>query len=171
MRKERDLIRHIRQLSSTPRIRAVVHGIGDDCAVLRLPPASELLVTTDLCLENVHFRRAWHPAAAVGHRCLARGLSDIAAMGGRTTGLLSLPWAAQRPCRKAGSMVSCAAYSRLARRFKVNWPAATFPPPARSPQTSSLPAKSPLAKPCFARAPAPETGFMSPDRLAVRPQP
>jgi len=31
----------------------------------------------------VHFRRAWHPAAAVGHRCITRGLSDIAAMGGQ----------------------------------------------------------------------------------------
>ena len=57
-------------------------GIGDDCAVLRLKPGYELLVTTDLCLENVHFRRAWHPPATVGHRCLTRGLSDIAAMGG-----------------------------------------------------------------------------------------
>lgn len=33
-------------------------------------------------MENVHFRREWHPARAVGHRCLIRGLSDIAAMGG-----------------------------------------------------------------------------------------
>ena len=82
MRKERDLIRHIRQLSGNVKSKAVVRGIGDDCAILRLSPGSQLLVTTDLCLENVHFRRAWHPAAAVGHRCLARGLSDIAAMGG-----------------------------------------------------------------------------------------
>jgi thiamine-monophosphate kinase len=59
-----------------------MRGIGDDCAVLRLPRGSELLVTTDLCIENVHFRRAWHPAAAIGHRCITRGLSDIAAMGG-----------------------------------------------------------------------------------------
>jgi len=39
-------------------------------------------VTTDFSLEGVHFRREWHPAVAVGHRCLTRGLSDIAAMGG-----------------------------------------------------------------------------------------
>jgi thiamine-monophosphate kinase len=57
-------------------------GIGDDCAVLRIPPRSQALLTTDFCLEGVHFRREWHPAEAVGHRCLARGLSDIAAMGG-----------------------------------------------------------------------------------------
>ena len=57
-------------------------GIGDDCAVLRLPPGRESLVTTDFSLEGIHFRRDWDPPESVGHRCLARGLSDIAAMGG-----------------------------------------------------------------------------------------
>jgi thiamine-monophosphate kinase len=42
-----------------------------------------MLVTTDFTLEGIHFRRDWHPAEVVGHRCLARGLSDIAAMGGK----------------------------------------------------------------------------------------
>jgi thiamine-monophosphate kinase len=60
----------------------VVIGIGDDCAVLRLPSGHDLLATTDFSLEGVHFRREWHPPESVGHRCLARGLSDIAAMGG-----------------------------------------------------------------------------------------
>lgn len=82
MVKERSLVKHIRQISAAFPNRAVVHGIGDDCAVLRVAPGFEMLVTTDLCLEDVHFRRAWHPAAIVGHRCLTRGLSDIAAMGG-----------------------------------------------------------------------------------------
>ena len=57
-------------------------GIGDDAAVLRLPCGHEALVTTDFSLEGIHFRRDWHGAEAVGHRCLTRGLSDIAAMGG-----------------------------------------------------------------------------------------
>jgi len=57
-------------------------GIGDDCAVIKIPRGHEALVTTDFSLENIHFRRAWHPPESVGHRCLARGLSDIAAMGG-----------------------------------------------------------------------------------------
>src|ERR1700745_1324564 len=61
---------------------AVLTGIGDDCAVLRLPAGRDSLVTTDLTLEGIHFRRDWHPPESVGHRCLARGLSDIAAMGG-----------------------------------------------------------------------------------------
>jgi len=62
----------------------VVTGIGDDCAVLRLPGREriECLVTTDFTLEGIHFRREWHPPESVGHRTLARGLSDIAAMGG-----------------------------------------------------------------------------------------
>ncbi len=58
-------------------------GIGDDAAVLRLRTGEELVVTTDFSLEDVHFRRAWHPPDAVGHKCLARGLSDVAAMGAR----------------------------------------------------------------------------------------
>jgi thiamine-monophosphate kinase len=82
MVKERSLIQQIRRIAASSVNTAVKMGIGDDCAILRLKPGYELLVTTDLCIENVHFRRAWHPPAAVGHRCLTRGLSDIAAMGG-----------------------------------------------------------------------------------------
>lgn len=82
---EKALIAQIRRLTQSVagrRLSRVVAGIGDDCAVLRLPPGNDCLVTTDFSLEGIHFRREWHPAASVGHRCLARGLSDIAAMGG-----------------------------------------------------------------------------------------
>jgi thiamine-monophosphate kinase len=83
---EKALIAKIRRLAASRTNSRVLTGIGDDCAVLRLTgntgnPA-DVLVTTDFSLEGVHFRRDWHPAASVGHRCLARGLSDIAAMGG-----------------------------------------------------------------------------------------
>lgn len=77
---EKALIARIRRQARAGR--SVVAGIGDDCAVLRLPAGHEALVTTDFSLEGIHFRREWHPAEAVGHRCLTRGLSDIAAMGG-----------------------------------------------------------------------------------------
>ena len=80
---ERSLISRIR--GRAVRRRGVVAGIGDDCAILKIPANHEALVTTDFSLEGVHFRREWHPAEAVGHRCLARGLSDIAAMGGTPT--------------------------------------------------------------------------------------
>lgn len=61
----------------------MIAGIGDDCAILRISKSHEMLVTTDFSLEGIHFRREWHPPEVVGHRCLARGLSDIGAMGGR----------------------------------------------------------------------------------------
>jgi thiamine-monophosphate kinase len=61
--------------------KAVTLGIGDDCAILRPATGSEVLVTTDFTLEDRHFRRDLHPPESVGHRCLARGLSDLAAMG------------------------------------------------------------------------------------------
>jgi thiamine-monophosphate kinase len=77
---ELGLIDQIRR-GQTTRSRGVVLGIGDDCAILRPPAGSEVLVTTDLSLEGRHFRRDLHPSASVGHRCLARGLSDLAAMG------------------------------------------------------------------------------------------
>jgi len=58
-------------------------GIGDDCALLHLRRGEELAVTTDLSISGRHFRLDWHPPEAVGHRALARGLSDLAAMGAR----------------------------------------------------------------------------------------
>jgi thiamine-monophosphate kinase len=77
---EKLLISRIR--GHATRRRGIAAGIGDDCAILQIPAGNQTLVTTDFSLEGVHFRREWHPAEAVGHRCLARGLSDIAAMGG-----------------------------------------------------------------------------------------
>jgi thiamine-monophosphate kinase len=69
------------KMQSHQPIRVIV-GIGDDSAVLRSHPGCDTLVTTDFSLEGSHFRRDWHSPESVGHRCLARGLSDIAAMGG-----------------------------------------------------------------------------------------
>jgi thiamine-monophosphate kinase len=58
-------------------------GIGDDCALLTPRAGEELAVTTDLSIDGRHFRLDWHQPEAVGHRVLARGLSDLAAMGAR----------------------------------------------------------------------------------------
>jgi thiamine-monophosphate kinase len=59
----------------------IAPAIGDDCAVLP-NGRTDLLVTTDQFIEDVHFRRRTHTAGDVGWAALARGLSDIAAMGG-----------------------------------------------------------------------------------------
>ena len=58
-------------------------GIGDDCALLAPRAGEELAVTTDLSIDGRHFRLNLHQPEAVGHRALARGLSDLAAMGAR----------------------------------------------------------------------------------------
>lgn len=169
MFKERNLIAHIRRLAVPSAIKAVTQGIGDDCAILRPAPGSELLVTTDLCIENVHFRRVWHPAASVGHRCLTRGLSDIAAMGGAplacflSLGLpkagISQAGATQKEITQNGSINFCKASSLSPGATKSSLPAVIYPPLARSLQTSLLSGKPPLAKPSFAPAPALETEF------------
>jgi thiamine-monophosphate kinase len=96
---EKALIAQIRRMALPAANPAVKAGIGDDCAVLRLLPGrgkergkeKDTLVTTDFTLEGIHFRGDWHSPESVGHRCLARGLSDIAAMGGEpVAALLSL---------------------------------------------------------------------------------
>ncbi len=58
-------------------------GIGDDAAIVHPGKNQEIILTTDLSIEGVHFLRRLHPPQAVGHRALARGLSDVAAMGGK----------------------------------------------------------------------------------------
>jgi thiamine-monophosphate kinase len=61
----------------------VVRGIGDDCAILRVAAGEELLIHTDMTVEDIHFRRKTHTAEQIGAKTLARGLSDVAAMGGK----------------------------------------------------------------------------------------
>ncbi len=57
-------------------------GIGDDCAVLPYHKDRSLLVTTDMLIEDRHFRRDWITAEDLGYKSLAVNLSDISAMGG-----------------------------------------------------------------------------------------
>ncbi len=83
---ELDLIRSIQRRVSRLKIPGrgdVLLGIGDDCAILRPGRGEEIVVTTDFSLEGRHFRRDWHSPESIGHRALARGLSDLAAMGAR----------------------------------------------------------------------------------------
>ncbi len=58
-------------------------GIGDDAAVLAPAPGTRLVATTDLLVEDVHFRRRYAEPADIGWKSLAVNLSDIAAMGAR----------------------------------------------------------------------------------------
>ncbi len=106
---ELGLIEQIRR-NFTADSKAITLGIGDDCAILRPPAGSEVLVTTDLTLECRHFRRELHPPESVGHRCLARGLSDLAAMG-------ATPLAAFLSLALPGSMLAESAGRSWIERF------------------------------------------------------
>jgi thiamine-monophosphate kinase len=80
---ERSITDRLRTSIAIPAGSPVVLGIGDDCAIYRpRGSADDLLFTTDLFIEDVHFSRHTHKAADVGRKALARSLSDIAAMGG-----------------------------------------------------------------------------------------
>lgn len=57
-------------------------GIGDDAALFRPRAGQEIILTCDWFLEGTHFLREKHPADSVGWKCLARAVSDVAAMGG-----------------------------------------------------------------------------------------
>jgi thiamine-monophosphate kinase len=78
---EFDLIRWVRD--RTPAVGQTVLGIGDDCAVLRPKPETDLVVTTDMLMDGRHFRLDEAGAEAVGRKAMGVNLSDIAAMAAR----------------------------------------------------------------------------------------
>ena len=81
---ENDLIRRIRATGalSTRRDSPIRLGIGDDAALFSPRRGYQTILTCDWFLEGTHFLRDKHPADSVGWKCLARALSDVAAMGG-----------------------------------------------------------------------------------------
>lgn len=85
---ENEIIRRIERtfasgsLTRGRRSSRLALGIGDDAALFRPTPGHEVVLTCDWFLEGTHFLRDKHPADAVGWKCLARAVSDIAAMGG-----------------------------------------------------------------------------------------
>jgi thiamine-monophosphate kinase len=83
LRDERAITERLRKAAKIPPGSPVILGIGDDCAIYRpRGSADDLLFTSDMFIDGVHFLRETHKPAAVGRKALARSLSDIAAMGG-----------------------------------------------------------------------------------------
>lgn len=81
---EFDFISQLRERVRSRNISGrVITGIGDDAAVLSLSPGRELVITTDLLIEDIDFHRNSAPPGLLGHKALAVSLSDIAAMGAR----------------------------------------------------------------------------------------
>lgn len=76
------IARIARRLGANRRAPASLRlGIGDDAAILRPDARHDRVLSTDLSLENLHFRLDSHPPGAIGYRALARAASDLAAMG------------------------------------------------------------------------------------------
>lgn len=65
---------------------SVVVGSGDDAAVVAMPDG-DVVVSTDIAVENVHFKKSWSSATEIGQRIAAQNLSDIFAMGAYPTAL------------------------------------------------------------------------------------
>ena len=80
---EDKLVRRIVKALDFKGQKRLALGVGDDAALLAPRPGYETIVTCDWFLEGSHFLPGKHPADSVGWKCLARALSDIAAMGGR----------------------------------------------------------------------------------------
>ena len=103
---ERSLIQQIRARQGHGSFGGLALGIGDDCALLEAGPNEQIAVTTDLSIQGRHFQLDWHPPEVVGHRALARGLSDLAAMGARPLAVflsLGLPQELTRSNRRQAS--------------------------------------------------------------------
>jgi thiamine-monophosphate kinase len=79
---ETRIVDRIRKLAEDgPHNKQIITAIGDDCAILRPRVGEDLVFTTDFVLEGRHFTLDTHTAADIGHKALARSLSDLAAMG------------------------------------------------------------------------------------------
>ena len=81
-KSEFDFIDALRQRAGASG-HSLVAGIGDDAAVLRSTAGKETVITADLLVEDIDFRRTTTPPYLLGHKALAVSLSDIAAMGAR----------------------------------------------------------------------------------------
>ena len=66
---------------------SVVVGPGDDAAVVRAE-GGDVVVSVDMFVEGVHFRRDWSTALEVGRKCAAASLADIVAMGAQPTAIV-----------------------------------------------------------------------------------
>lgn len=82
-RSEFEFIDKLRQRVPQSDASSLIVGIGDDAAVVRPLPGRDILISSDLLVEDIDFRRSTTTPVLLGHKCLAVSLSDIAAMGAR----------------------------------------------------------------------------------------
>jgi thiamine-monophosphate kinase len=78
---ERELIKNIAEIFAATN-PAVLVGIGDDAALLARPE-NHIVVTTDMAVQDVHFKLDWSSSEEIGRKVAAANLADIFAMGGK----------------------------------------------------------------------------------------
>jgi len=77
---EAEVIAVLQEVFATPDPRIIV-GIGDDAAVIT--GSSQQVISTDMAVEGVHFKREWSSAFDIGRRITAANIADVLAMGAR----------------------------------------------------------------------------------------
>jgi len=84
--REEEVLKRVRAIFDTSKTSAsaaanIVIGNGDDGAVVKINEGLTIL-STDMAVENIHFRRAWSTSQEIGRKITAANLADICAMGG-----------------------------------------------------------------------------------------
>ncbi len=99
--------------------RSVIKGSGDDAAVIKWTKDKYLLFTCDMLVEDVHFKLKKATPREIGHKALARNISDIAAMGGVPRyAVVSMGLDPDLPAGLVEKIVD--GMIRLANRYKIN---------------------------------------------------
>ena len=94
-------------------------GIGDDCAVINQNDKTDLVITTDLLIEDVDFRLDWTTPEFIGHKALAVSLSDVAAMGAKPVWAMVSIGVPQKIWRSRFVEKFYAGWFELAEKFNV----------------------------------------------------
>lgn len=143
-------------------------GIGDDCAVMPCGDGTSLVVTTDMLIEEVHFRLCTTDPYRLGRKSLAVNLSDIAAMGAApAASFLSIALPSDTAVEWVGRFLD--GYRSLSSEFSV---------PLLGGDTTASPGKLAISVTAVGACPTarsnavlrlvPETGFSSRVRWAIR---
>jgi len=93
--------------------------IGDDCAVLPKDSKTDLVITTDLLIEDIDFRLDWSKPEFIGHKSLAVSLSDVAAMGAKPVWSMVSIGVPERVWKTDFVDKFYEGYMRLAKKFDV----------------------------------------------------
>ena len=103
----------------TVRRRYALQKIGDDCAVLPKDSKTDLVITTDLLVEDIDFRLEWTTPEFIGHKALAVSLSDVAAMGAKPVWAMLSIGVPAKIWKTDFVEKFYDRYARLARKFNV----------------------------------------------------